>query len=243
MAVAYVDFEQEEFGVAAALSEDTAMMEAYRKGDPYLEFAKQAGAVPADATKESHHAVRDQFKQCALGVQYGMGAGTLAARLGVTKAKAEEVLRVHQRTYPSYWRWSKEVGRRARVDGRLTATFGWMLNVGPDSNRRSVRNFPLQANGAEILRLACCFLTEKGVRVCAPIHDALLVEAPADDIEDVVEITRQCMRKASEYVLPGFPLRTDTKLVKAPERYMDKRGRVMWQKVSDLIEKTTSVHA
>ena len=67
-AVAYVDFEQQEFGIAACLSDDAAMKDAYAAGDPYLEFAKQAGAVPQDATKKTHGAVRDQFKLCALGV-------------------------------------------------------------------------------------------------------------------------------------------------------------------------------
>src|SRR5205085_503441 len=60
-AVAYIDYEQQEFGIAAALSGDPAMMEAYRSGDPYLAFAKQAGAVPPDGTKKSHGAVRDLF--------------------------------------------------------------------------------------------------------------------------------------------------------------------------------------
>src|SRR4051812_27815375 len=41
-ALAYVDYEQQEFGIAAALSCDAAMQEAYRSGDPYLAFAKQA---------------------------------------------------------------------------------------------------------------------------------------------------------------------------------------------------------
>ena len=49
------------------------MMEAYTSGDPYLEFAKQAGAVPSDATKESHRNEREQFKACVLAVQYGVG--------------------------------------------------------------------------------------------------------------------------------------------------------------------------
>ena len=44
--LAYVDWSQQEFGIAAALSGDPAMMEAYRSGDPYLAFANQAGAVP-----------------------------------------------------------------------------------------------------------------------------------------------------------------------------------------------------
>ena len=80
--IAYVDWSQQEFGIAAALSGDTAMQAAYRSGDPYLAFAKQAGAVPSDATKASHKETRELFKQCVLGVQYGMEAEALAARIG-----------------------------------------------------------------------------------------------------------------------------------------------------------------
>ena len=60
--IAYIDWAQQEFGIAAALSGDPLMMDAYRSGDPYLAFAKQAGAAPPDATKATHKAVRDQFK-------------------------------------------------------------------------------------------------------------------------------------------------------------------------------------
>ena len=45
--VAYIDWSQQEFGIAAALSGDLAMQQAYQSGDPYLAFAKQVGAAPA----------------------------------------------------------------------------------------------------------------------------------------------------------------------------------------------------
>jgi DNA polymerase I len=65
-AVAYIDWSQQEFGIAGALSGDTKMMDAYSSGDPYLTFAKQAQAVPTDATKKSHPNERELFKQCVL---------------------------------------------------------------------------------------------------------------------------------------------------------------------------------
>jgi hypothetical protein len=85
MALAYLDYEQQEHGIAAALSGDENMMAAYRSGDPYLAFAIQAGAAPADATKATHGRVRDQFKACVLGIQYAMGANLLARRLTISK--------------------------------------------------------------------------------------------------------------------------------------------------------------
>jgi DNA polymerase-1 len=213
------------------------MMEAYRCGDPYLAFAKQAGAVPADATKSSHRDQRERFKHGAIGVQYGMGAESLAARLGAALEDARDVLHLHRRTYPAYWRWSNRVERQARKENELKATLGWTLHVGPDANPRSLRNFPLQANGSEMLRLACIALTEAGVRICAPVHDALLIEAPAADIEATVAVCREAMGQASEVVLGGFRLRTDVKTVHHPERYSDERGRTMWKEVFALLDR------
>ena len=46
-----------------------------------------------------------------------------------------------------------------------------------------MQNFPMQANGAEMLRLACCLATEGGVRICAQVHYALLIEAPMRELE------------------------------------------------------------
>jgi DNA polymerase-1 len=63
-AVAYIDWTQQEFGIAAALSGDANMLAAYQSGDSYLAFAKQACAVPQDATKATHGAQRELFKQC-----------------------------------------------------------------------------------------------------------------------------------------------------------------------------------
>jgi len=98
-----------------------------------------------------------------------------------------------------------------------------------------VRNFPMQANGAEMLRLACCRATELGVRVCAPVHDAVLIEAPVGGLEDAVAMTQQAMGDASACVLGGFRLRTEAKIVRWPDRYADARGRAMWDAVTEAL--------
>jgi DNA polymerase I len=235
-AIAYVDWSQQEFGIAAALSNDAAMMEAYASGDPYLTFAKQAGAVPADATKKSHPQERGQFKVCALAVQYGMGEQSLAQSLGEPPIFARELLRLHRRTYPAFWRWSEAAVNHAMLLGWLQTVFGWRVHVGPKPNPRSLANFPCQANGAEMLRLACCLATERGIQVCAPVHDAVLIEAATGDIDEAVKETQRAMREASEVVLPGFSLRTDADIVRWPDRYRDERGTAMWQTVNSILD-------
>jgi DNA polymerase-1 len=235
MGTGYIDWSQQEFGIAAALSGDPAMIAAYASGDPYLAFAKQARAVPPDGTKATHGTIRDQFKQCALAVQYGMGADSLAVNIGAPVFQARELLRFHHQTYPKFWRWSDAAVDYAMLHGTLHTVFGWTIHVGPRANPRMLRNFPMQANGAEMLRLACCLATERGIVICATVHDALLIEAPIADLETAVQETQRAMGEASECVLSGFRLRSDVKLIRYPDRFEDERGKRMWATVRDIV--------
>ena len=234
--LAYIDWKQQEFGIAAKLSGDTVMMTAYRSGDPYLAFAKQAGAVPQDATKATHKAAREQFKACVLAVQYGMGADALALRIDQTPIHARELLRLHRETYTVFWRWSDAAVDQAMLTGSLHTVFGWRVQVPPNANPRSLRNFPMQANGAEMLRLACCIGTERRIEVCAPVHDAVLIMAPLERLEHDIAQMQDAMREASGIVLDGFELGTDAEVVRYPDRYSDPRGSVMWDRVMKLIQ-------
>jgi DNA polymerase I-like protein with 3'-5' exonuclease and polymerase domains len=212
------------------------MMEAYSSGDPYLTFAKQAGAVPPNGTKETHGSIREQFKACGLAVQYGMGEESLAARIGQPVCYARELLRLHHQTYKTFWRWSDNALDFAMPNGWIHTVFGWRVHVGTQSNARSLRNFPMQANGAEMLRLACCFCTESGIDICALVHDAILVEAALDDIDQTISQAQNLMEEASAQVLSGFRLRSEAKVVRYPDRYEDERGKKMWKTVWGIIE-------
>jgi DNA polymerase family A len=233
--IAYVDWSQQEFGIAAALSDDAAMQDAYQSGDPYLAFAKQAGIVPQDATKATHGPKRELCKQCVLAVQYGMEAQSLALRIAQPPIVARDLLRAHHETYRHFWDWSDAAVDQAMLLGVIHTVFGWPVRVGARSNPRSLRNFPMQANGAEMLRLACCLGTERVIEVCAPVHDAVLICAPLDRLEGDVARMREAMREASRIVLNGFELGTDAQIVRYPDRYMDERGAMMWDRVMKLI--------
>lgn len=234
--LAYVDWSQQEFGIAAALSGDLAMQEAYSSGDPYLAFAVQAGAAPSNATKHTHAAVREQFKACVLAVQYGMGEDSLARRIQRTTPYARELLGLHRRTYARFWQWSDGVSDYAMAYRKLWTVYGWQLNLSGTVNDRSVRNWPMQSNGSEMLRLACTLATERGISVVAPVHDAVLIEAPLDQLDEQVVAMQEAMREASMAVLAGFELRSDVKRIDAPERFNDPRGDVMWTVVNELLD-------
>jgi DNA polymerase I len=234
--IAYIDFASQEIAIAAALSGDERMAEGYREGDPYLAFAKAARLVPADATKATHKAMRDRCKAVVLGINYGMQPEAMALQSGITPAEARELLRLHRETYRPFWRWSEDVVSAAMINNEIKSVFGWRRKVGREPNPRSLMNFPMQANGAEAMRIAAIAATEAGIQVCAPVHDAFLIAAPLDRLETDIAAMRDMMTKAGRAVTGGLDIRTDAEIVRWPGRYMDERGKAMWEKVIGLLD-------
>jgi hypothetical protein len=67
------------------------------------------------------------------------------------------------------------------------------------------------------------------------VHDALLIEAPLDELDEGIAKTKLLMKESSRIVLDGFELGSDVKEFRYPQRYMDKRGEVMWNTVMNLV--------
>jgi hypothetical protein len=242
-AVVYCDWSNQEFGIVAKMSGDEKMMEAYESGDPYIAFGKQCGKLPPDATKETHADTRHLLKGCVLGIQFGMESKTLAFRIGQPEIVARELLRAHRDTYRQFWRWSESAVDHAMLLGKLHTAFGWHVHVEQNVNPRSLRNFPAQANGAEMMRIACCLATERGVEVCCPVHDGILICARLDRIDRDVATMRAAMAEASSAVLNGFVIRADVNVVRYPDRFMDWRGATMWKRVMELLAQCQQMKA
>ena len=220
------------------MSGDERMIAAYQSGDPYIAFGKQCGKLPQDATKASHPDTRQLLKGCVLGVLFGMGAKTLALNIGQPEIVARDLLRLHRETYQKFWQWSDAAVDHAMLHGSLHTVFGWHVHVGENPNPRSLRNFAAQANDAEMMRIAACLATERDIEVGAPIHDAFLICAPIDRIDEEAAAMRAAMIEASRAVLGRISnSRADVDIVRFPDRYMDPRGEVMWARVMDLIAK------
>ena len=241
MAVAYVDWSSMEFMIAASLSGDPVMLDFYRSGDPYLTFAKRVGRAPENATKHTHSELRDRFKTGLLAAQYCIGPDTLAVRLGVSTFEAHEILTQHRELFAVYWRWVEDWLASTLNSGVAWTPMGWFCRTGiTEFNDRSIANWPTQSTGADILRLSVVWATRHGLGLCAPVHDALLIGSPIDQIEADVALLQELMRRASRVVLNAaaggdLELRTDAKIVKYPDRYSDPRGVEVWERVLALL--------
>jgi len=147
------------------------------------------------------------------------------------------MLNQHRAQFRQYWQWSEDWVQHALQTGIMRTPLGWKCRVGiTEFNERSIRNWPIQATGADILRMACILATRRGIKLLAPVHDAVLIEAPTERIESDVALMQDAMRRASRIVLSGdTELRTDVKTVRHPDRYSDKRGDEIWTEVLKLL--------
>ena len=152
------------------------MLDVLATEDPYLRFAVMAGQAPASATKASHKAIRDLAKTCVLGNSYGQTPYGLSQKAGLHMIEAEYLHRKMRQAFPVFTKWVDRQIDNGYLSGYMTTVLGWRLNTklqGPNT----LRNFPMQSNGAEMMRLAASLATEWGVEVCAPHHDALWIES------------------------------------------------------------------
>tara|TARA_B100000886_G_scaffold324335_1_gene268909 strand:+ start:635 stop:1036 length:402 start_codon:yes stop_codon:yes gene_type:complete len=104
-------------------------------------------------------------------------------------------------------------------------------------NPRAALNFPMQANGAEMMRIAAMLATEAGIKVCAPIHDAFLIEDNLETLDETISKMQDIMAKASRHILNNFEVRTDVEIIRYPERYYDERGIAMWEIAMQRLDK------
>jgi len=232
-AIAYIDYEQQEIAIAAVLSQDQNLINDYKTGDPYLAFAKKAGAIPADGTKKTHPQTRDIYKRCMLALNYGMSTESFARDVQISYAEANYIVKWHKRRYKKYWNWIDSFIDQGFLKGYVQTYYNWFYQT-RNAKYRTLQNWPMQSHGADILRLAICLCVENNIKVIAPVHDAILIEAPIEKIKQDVKTTQQIMEYATKCIL-DFPISTDVKIVKYPNNFVEPRGQVMWDSIWEIV--------
>jgi DNA polymerase I len=119
---------------------------------------------------------------------------------------------------------------------RMETVFGWPLHISSSPNKRTLYNFPMQANGAEMLRLAACRLCEVGMVPNMLIHDGLLLE-----VNDKEQITQaiDIMKAAGRDVCNGLEIGVDVdQMLEGGARYRDKRpvAKNMWETMMSALQ-------
>jgi hypothetical protein len=233
--IVYCDWSAMEIGIAAALSRDPALLASFVTGDPYVAFAMRAG-LALEAAKQ----VRKQYKEALLGVCYGMGAHTLAGRLGIEVEAALTLLQKVRQLYPVFWAWCHAVICHANRYGELvTPCDKWRFQVHAKTKQTTLRNYMMQASGASIMRFAAIAATEERLRIGGIVHDAFLLVSKPGEVERDTAHLLEIMAEAAELVC-GIPIPAERTVICYPERYWDPgdgKACDLWRRLIRLLER------
>ena len=240
----YLDFRTQEVGVAAALSGDQALIEAYLAGDVYHSLALICGLTSErdpQRWKKNNPTQRQRLKTLQLGINYGMGVPSLAKGLDRHPLIASEIIIQHKQTYSRFWGWREEKVQDAMLARHIESVFGWPLRLTTSPNQRSLYNFPMQSGGAEMLRLATMRLCDAGIIPNMLVHDGILIEVNGQEqIAQAVDI----MRGAGRDTCNGLEIGVDVDQLLAPgDRYRDKRDVAvqMWRSMMRVLQEIGAI--
>ena len=209
------DYSQIELRVLAHISDDRHMIDAFL-GDEDIHTSTACrvfGVTPDEVTIE----MRKRAKAVNFGILYGMGEFSLSEDLKISIAKAKEYIQNYLDSYPNIEKYLSDVVREAKGNGYVTTMFGRRRNIPELSaqnknvqkfGERIAMNSPIQGSSADIIKIAMINVERKlsesgtGARLVLQVHDELLVEAPVECAEQVLEILKTEMESAVKLSVP-----------------------------------------
>jgi DNA polymerase family A len=228
------DYSQQEPALAGALSRDPGLRRCYHTdaGSYYVHAMREIGIVPPGATRATHPEAHKVGKVCMLAVQYGAGAGLVARQLKIGTVEAGHLLRRLKDQFATFFAWQADCVLWARARGYVAIQDGWRLRVDESTPAGTLLNWPMQACGSLVTRLATINATRAGLRVLATVHDSLVCAADAEDQGARARLD-QAMDEAAEWLAPGYGIRHDVACVEAPGRYIpeEKSARDFYRRI------------
>ncbi|HEX7334730.1 MAG TPA: DNA polymerase [Pyrinomonadaceae bacterium] len=216
------DYSQIELRILAEFSGDRGFIEAFNSGaDLHRVTASQVFNVALDQVSKEQ---RDFAKRLNFGVVYGIGAQRFALMTGMSQSDAENVLRRYFGTYRQLDTYLREAAMRAVNDRQARTASGRLVRFRYDENdrqqismtQRNGKNTPIQGTSADILKRALKLLKEElretSARVVNIIHDEIVVEADADEAEDVAFKVERVMCTAGQEYLRTVPVKVETEI-------------------------------
>lgn len=209
------DYSQIELRVLAHISADEKLIEAFQQGaDIHRRTAADVFGVPIeDVTSE----MRNAAKAVNFGIIYGISDYGLSQNLGITRKEAATFIKSYLENFPGVKKYMDSIIEEAKDNGYVTTLMNRRRYL-PDiksSNfnlrsfaERTAMNTPIQGSAADIIKLAMINMAEKlkvegmQARMLLQVHDELIFEAPADEIEKLKEIVPEVMEAAIQLQVP-----------------------------------------
>ncbi len=209
------DYSQIELRLMAHLSADPHLIDAFNRGmDVHTATAAKVFKVSEEeVTKEQ----RSRAKVANFGIIYGISAFGLSQRLGMSRTDSKALIEEYFRSYPQVKEYMNNMIAMAREKGYVETIYGRKRFL-PDINSRNavVRSFsernainaPLQGSAADIIKVAMINvhrrMEEEGLRsrMVLQVHDELVFDVVADEVEKVSEIVVEVMENVIKLSIP-----------------------------------------
>ena len=207
------DYSQIEMRVMAHLSRDEGLIEAYKAGEDLHNFVgSRVFDVPIDQVTPE---LRRRVKAMSYGLVYGLSAYGLSNQLGISAGEAKQIMESYFERFGGVKRYLDEVVEQARRDGYTSTLFGRRrylpeLNsdnrVARENAERAALNAPIQGTAADIIKVAMVrvdkALAGYQSRVLLQVHDELVVEVAAGELDEVRGIVEREMDRAISLLVP-----------------------------------------
>jgi DNA polymerase I-like protein with 3'-5' exonuclease and polymerase domains len=213
------DYSQIELRIAAKVSGDEALLEAYHRGEDLHTLTARRVLGIQDVTKQH----RQLAKALNFGLLYGMGAGGFRVYaktnygLNLTEEEARHYRNAFFKSYPGLAAWQRRVGRTGKRTIE-TRTLAGRRRLELERFTEKL-NSPVQGTGADGLKLALALLWERrnqapGAFPVLAVHDEIVVEADADQADAVAGWLRSAMLEAMAPLIAPVPVEVEVKVAR-----------------------------
>lgn len=209
------DYSQIELRVLAHMSKDENLIQAYKmEEDIHRITASQVFHIPFEEVTPLQ---RRNAKAVNFGIVYGISSFGLSEDLSISRKEAQEYIEQYFATYPGVKKFLDALVAEAKETGSVTTMFGRKRPI-PElksSNfmqrsfgERVAMNSPIQGTAADIIKIAMIRVDKRlresnlQSRLILQVHDELLIEAKAEEVEQVKEILNEEMHHAANLSVP-----------------------------------------
>ncbi len=209
------DYSQIELRILAHLSGDEGLIEAFTSGEDF--HAATAARVFGVPVAEITSGYRSRAKAVNFGIVYGQSAHGLADSLKIGRAEAQEMIDRYYAAYPQVRAYLDETVAEAHRTGFAVTLFGRKRRIPELASRnfnlrsfgeRTAMNHPMQGTAADIMKLAMIEVDRRlraegfASRMVLQVHDELVFESPAEEVERLGAMAREAMAGVAELAVP-----------------------------------------
>ncbi len=213
------DYSQVELRILAEFSGDENFIKAFLSGEDFhtTAAAQVFNIKPEEVTSEQ----RSFAKRLNFGVVYGIGSQRFALMTGLKQTEAENIMRRYFATYRGLDAWLRDAARQVVTNRVARTASGRMSRFRFDEEdrkavslaQRNGKNMPIQGTSADILKRALHLLHQEirgtSAKLVNIVHDEIIVEANANEAEQIAEKLNKAMCAAGEEYIKKVPVKVD----------------------------------